>query len=77
MSDDERVFFPLRLLIELIFFVNVVEFVQQIFVTATREATKKHKNLKFANLNGFHLESTYLQESSRIHNSPVGFDSNK
>lgn len=39
--DDESVFLPLRLFIERIFFVNVVELVKKILVAATREAINK------------------------------------
>lgn len=38
--DNEGVLFSLRFLVERILFVNVVELVQKIFVTATRKAKK-------------------------------------
>lgn len=40
MFDDEGIFLPYRLLIERILFVDVVELMKEIFITATREAKK-------------------------------------
>jgi hypothetical protein len=45
--DDKSIFLSLRFLVKWIVFVNVVKLVQKIFVTATREATKK--NFMFKN----------------------------
>lgn len=41
MFDDESVFLSLRFLIEWIVLVDVVEFMEEIFVTAAREAARK------------------------------------
>lgn len=75
VSDDKSIFLALRLFIERIFFVNVVKFVQEILVAATGKAEKRQKFKKILkNLNFF---ISYLHESSKMHNSPVGFDSNR
>lgn len=39
--DNESIFLSLRFLVKRIVFVNVVELVQEIFITATREANKE------------------------------------
>lgn len=72
--DNEGVLFSLRFLVERILFVNVVELVQKIFVTATRKATKTQDLVAVTQVS---QADTHLQESSRMHSSPVGLDSKR
>lgn len=45
MLDDESIFFSLRFLVKLIVFMNIVKFVKEILVAATREAKiSRNKN---------------------------------